>query len=126
MKLHEQKARVQATLAGSWWASNELSALRRTLVLDGLNASVAAPPRSAETVLRGVRLVLNARRASCLERSLVIQAWLVAGGHPREIIIGVRDPTCSDGAMAHAWIDGYDADCSADYHEIRRIMPRLD
>ncbi len=56
--------------------------------------------------------------ASCLERSLLRQAWLRGRGTVRDVVIGVRS---KDGFEAHAWLDG-DAD-GADYAEIHRISP---
>jgi hypothetical protein len=55
-------------------------------------------------------------RASCLERSLLRQAWLHGRGTDRDVVIGVRS---AEKFEAHAWIDG-DPD-GVDYAEIHRI-----
>ena len=69
-------------------------------------------------------LVLRARRATCLERSLVMQAWLTAHDVRRDIVVGVaRDEAGT--VSAHAWIDGvaYPEEY-AKYSVIHRIGPR--
>jgi hypothetical protein len=78
------------------------------------------PPHSE----RGVRAVLRRRRATCLERSLVLQQWLVARGDPRDLVIGVIGP--SDGFKAHAWLDGEDDrhPGTAPFRELTRIAAR--
>lgn len=60
--------------------------------------------------------VAGAVRASCLERSLVRQAWLRARGARHDVVIGVRG---GNNFEAHAWVDG-DPD-AVDYVEIHRI-----
>lgn len=54
--------------------------------------------------------------ATCLERSLLRQAWLKGRGTMRDVVIGVRSEHEFE---AHAWVDG-DPD-SVDYVEIHRI-----
>lgn len=99
------------------WATREVRRLHGSLARDGVRASVGRPPRrmsrnSGQVVLLAARLA----RASCLERSLVRQAWLRGRGTIRDVVIGVR----STGRFeAHAWVDG-DPD-SVDYTEIHRI-----
>lgn len=118
-------ARVIAALAGFRWAHAQYSALGRTLGPDGLNAEVAPPPTVARGSLRGAQAFLELRRATCLERSLIIQAWFAANGAALDVIIGVRRTHVQGGAQAHAWVDRYDADCSKDFAEIRRVSARL-
>jgi hypothetical protein len=59
-------------------------------------------------------------RASCLERSLLRQAWLDARGYPLDVVIGVKRGKTVE---AHAWVDG-DPN-AADWIEIHRIAPRV-
>jgi hypothetical protein len=68
-----------------------------------------------------VRAALRLERASCLERALVEQAWQVAHGCSRDIVIGV---TASSHFRAHAWLEG-DAPCHDDaLAELVRRAPR--
>ena len=67
-------------------------------------------------------MMLAARlgRATCLERSLLRQAWLRGRGTMRDVVIGVR----SEGQFeAHAWLEG-DPDGEG-YVEIHRISSGL-
>lgn len=114
-------ARGPAAFRGWRWATRELAELRRTLGPDGLTAVVAPPPTVARGSLRGTLVALSARKATCLERSLVIQAWIAANGLDLDVIVAVKRDPNAPGDLAHAWVDGYDADCSARYAEIRRV-----
>jgi len=81
--------------------------------------------------LRGARLSLRRDRATCLERSLVVQRWYASKGVALDVIIGVRRPEAAavagasgsgdDGATAHAWVEHWDRDYSATFSEIRRV-----
>jgi Transglutaminase-like superfamily len=61
-------------------------------------------------------LIARLGRASCLERSLLRQAWLRERGARRDVVIGVRR---ENEFMAHAWLDG-DRD-GFEYTEMLRI-----
>jgi Transglutaminase-like superfamily len=103
------------------WATRELMRVRGALPTEGVRVSVRRPPRrmsrnSGRVVMFAARLA----RASCLERSLVRQAWLRGRGTHRDVVIGVRS---ADEFEAHAWIDG-DPD-GVDYAEIHRIRSSL-
>jgi hypothetical protein len=93
-------------LRAAWWAVFALRRLRGEISELGLEAQVPPPPELAPEGLRGVEAALRRRRATCLERSLILQRWLLAHGDPHEILIGVNGG--ADRIEAHAWIDGYD------------------
>jgi len=95
--------------------------MRREIRADGLDVVVAAPPTVARGSMRGVRAGLRVERATCLERSLVVQRWWATNGVALDVIVGIRHPDRTDGDMAHAWVEHYDADCSEQYGEIRRV-----
>jgi hypothetical protein len=87
------------------------------LARDGIRVTVREPPRrvsrkSGQVVILAVRVT----RASCLERSLLRQAWLRGRGTMRDVVIGVRS---EDKFEAHAWLEG-DPD-STGFVEIHRI-----
>jgi len=101
------------------WAARELRRLRGALARDGVRVTVGRPPRrvsrkSGNVVMLAARMT----RASCLERSLLRQAWLRGRGTMRDVVIGVRS---DDEFGAHAWLDG-DPD-GVDFVEIHRIGP---
>jgi hypothetical protein len=99
------------------WAARELRRLRRALARNGLGVSVGRPPRRVSANSgRVVMLAARVTRATCLERSLMRQAWLRGRGTMRDVVIGVRS---EDDFEAHAWLDG-DPD-GVDYVEIHRI-----
>lgn len=100
------------------WATRELRRLRRgALARDGVRATVRRPPtRVSRNSGRVVMLTTRLAGATCLERSLLRQAWLRGRGTPRDVVIGVRS---ADTFEAHAWLDG-DPD-AVDYLEIHRV-----
>jgi hypothetical protein len=108
-----------AVLRAAWWAGRALRRARAELRGGGLRGvDLPAPPR-----LRGgdttVRAVLRARRASCLERALVLQRWLGARGDPRDVVIGTTGPADFE---AHAWLDG-EAGTGTRFVELARLPP---
>lgn len=107
---------VDATVTAVW-AAQQLRRLRRDLESDGVRAAVARPPR-ARSRRAGHALMATARlgRATCLERSLLRQAWLRERGMARDVVIGVRR---DESFAAHAWLEG-DGD-GAGYVEMHRI-----
>jgi hypothetical protein len=65
-----------------------------------------------------VSATLSVRRATCLERALIQQAWLSAHGVSRAVLIGVAS---GEGLIsAHAWLDGDD---SGGHLELTRVEP---
>lgn len=85
---------------------------------------VIPPPTTRRGSLRGARFALRRDRASCLERSLLIQRWYASHGIALDVIVGVRLPSASNDdrePTAHAWVEHWDADCSDRFAEIRRV-----
>ncbi|MDQ8046077.1 MAG: lasso peptide biosynthesis protein [Solirubrobacteraceae bacterium] len=117
----EARVRLLGLVIGWRWARSAVAAMRRQVRTDGLDVTVIAPTSVAPGTLRGARIALRLDRASCLERSLVIQRWWAANGVSLDVIVGVRHPRLTEGDLAHAWVDRYDADCSDRYPEIRRV-----
>jgi len=94
-----------ADLAAAVWALCALRAVRAQLAAGELRElRLPAPRRSTLGGRRGVKLVLLARRASCLEGALVRQRFGAACGDVRDVVIGVRNPAETFGA--HAWLEG--------------------
>jgi hypothetical protein len=108
-----------ATLRGAWWALRAVRRTRRQLRRAPVEQARPPAPRALPTACgRGVHAVLRRLEPSCLERALVLQAWLTATGERREIVIGVTAPGA--GFAAHAWLEGEPA---PGFHEIARVLP---
>jgi hypothetical protein len=61
-------------------------------------------------------------RANCLVRARILQAWYLAHGEARDVVIGVTAP--SKGFRAHAWLEG-DPPCHSEgFEELRRQPAR--
>lgn len=104
-------------LRSGLWAAREVRRLRAALARDGIEVPVSRPPRRVSRRSgRAVMFAARAARATCLERSLVRQAWLRGRGTMRDVVIGVRS---DDQFEAHAWLDG-DPD-AVNYVEIHRL-----
>ena len=111
------------TLRAAWWAHRALRHARRDLKRNGIKACVPRPPRLPRAAGRGVKAVLRRQSPTCLERSLVLQAWLAAHDEPCDVVVGVapRGATFD----AHAWLDIETAIAPVDrYQELLRIPPR--
>jgi hypothetical protein len=100
------------TRRAAWWAGVRLRALRRELPAHGLEAFVPPPPALPPHALRGVTGLAVVARASCLERSLLLQRWLAEHGRPYPMLVGVA-LTGEEGFRAHAWLEGFDPDPEA-------------
>ncbi|MEW6154463.1 MAG: lasso peptide biosynthesis B2 protein [Actinomycetota bacterium] len=87
-------------LRSAWWAAGALRGLRRPS--SALCALPPPPPDLDDDAQWGVRVMLRLGRATCLERSRILQAWEVAHGRLCDVVIGVSRP--SDGFKAHAWL----------------------
>jgi hypothetical protein len=66
--------------------------------------------------------MMRLARPSCLVRARVLQAWYLAHGRVRDIVIGVTAP--SAGFAAHAWLEG-DPPCHSEgFTELMRQPAR--
>ena len=111
-----------ATGQGAREALRALQSVRRQLPMHGLLARSPAVQPVTLPGVRGGRLALWLFRASCLERSLVMQALLAARGERHSMVVGVAPP--GDDFTAHAWLAGYDPVSSqADFSVIMRLPP---
>jgi hypothetical protein len=111
-----------ATVAGARHALRGLRAVRRDLPARGLETRAPSPPALSLPGVRGGRVALRLARATCLERSLVLQALLAARGERHVMVVGVAQPGAD--AKAHAWLADYDPVSShAGYSVITRVPP---
>lgn len=105
------------------WAWRVMRRLRRDLAEHGLDAvPPALPPSLPEAAWPGAASVLDRARATCLERAMVTQAWALAHGHRRDVVIGVTAP--GRGFRAHAWMEGDDVCHHAGFSELTRLSRR--
>ena len=113
--------RVLQILRALAWSCRAVGEVRAVLRRGGVSAPVPGPPAVPRQAVRGVRWGLVVRRATCLERSLVLQRWLAEHGDRRAVLIGVAK---ADGrTLAHAWLEGQERLNDREYVEMTRIAP---
>lgn len=112
-----------ADLRAATWTLRELADLRRRLDEEGADARIAAPPELPAGAVRAVKTALKARRASCLESSLVLQEWHLAHDRPLDLVIGVTAPGAD--FHAHAWLEEEDPRPGEEFTEILRRPARV-
>jgi hypothetical protein len=102
------------------WLDAGLRDVRGSLKTEGIDARSRLPdPPYATRWLTGlVSAWLAMQRATCLERSLIMQRWLMATGQPHDVLIGVRSPR--ETTIAHAWLDH---ESSLGHHVLVRLPP---
>jgi Transglutaminase-like superfamily len=106
------------------WTELSLRGLQRDLADRRIAATV--PPSYLVSPLATVaaRAWLRVRRASCLQRSLIVQRWLFAAGESHDVLVGVasRSPIVATGSpiLAHAWLDH---EAAPGYKVIARLNP---
>jgi len=111
-----------SVLLGALWAALAAVAVRRELRTKGMSARGPRPPRLGRRAGLGVTGALNRLSPTCLERALVLQAWLAAQGTLRDVVIGLP-PDGMRSQPAHAWVDGTDSRSAATYLELHRLPP---
>lgn len=110
-------------LRAAWWAARSIRSLRAQLRDRGLQAKLIPPPRLPDSAVRGVEATARCLHATCLERSLLLQEWLLAHGRRYTLIVGV--PRRGDEPfVAHAWLEGHDRDDVTGFAPLVRIDPR--
>ncbi|MBM9469137.1 nucleotidyltransferase family protein [Nakamurella leprariae] len=119
--------------AAAGWAVAALLSARRQLTTAGVtDVELPAPPQVRAADRSAVVATLDEQRATCLERSLVLQRFDADGGRPRELVVAVTDPgpdrtpgcAAADGdpvgaVHAHAWLEG-DTAPQAGFRELLR------
>jgi hypothetical protein len=109
---------------GALWAAFAARVVRRELRNNGMSARVPRPPRLGRWAGRGVTGVLSRLSPTCLERALVLQAWLASQGTMRDVVIGLP-PDGLKSQPAHAWVDGTESWSAAAYLELHRLPPSV-
>jgi hypothetical protein len=103
-----------------WWTLRAARQARRRLSrppFETEDIDWPRVPKVASAADRHVGAVLDERGYSCLVSAVVRQAWLLAQGIRRDLVIGVTD--LSEQFGAHAWLEG-DPPCHDGFHELLR------
>lgn len=107
-----------STIRAAWWTWMAWRATHGLLPVDGIRTVVPPPPGLPAGATRGVQSVLRRVRATCLERSLVLQAWLLGCGEPYDVIVGVA---ANEDVQAHAWLPFETGEETSRFKEMIRI-----
>ncbi|MGZ4413908.1 MAG: hypothetical protein ACXVRZ_05980 [Gaiellaceae bacterium] len=94
--------------------------LLRDIVLEGL--ALTPPLASLRDGERGMWLILGRLRPSCLERAIVLQAWLAARGRAHDVVRG-RHPQGGPGFQRTRRIDAEEPSQRDKSREIARFTP---
>lgn len=102
------------------WLDTGLLDVRTGLDREGIDARsrLPDPPYAASWLTSLIAARLTMQHATCLERSLIMQRWLLATGRPHDVLIGVKSPR--ETTIAHAWLDHED---SRGHHVLMRLPP---
>lgn len=111
-----------SVIIGAAWALVTVLKVRRGLRRSGLEVPTPRPIRMWPGTKRGVYAVLHRLKPTCLERSLVAQAWLAGQGLSYDLVVGVPRAGFTEGEPAHAWLEGI-SDVGDKYLEIYRRRP---
>ena len=115
-------AKSRDAARAAWWTLSAIRQARRRLRDRGLAGfALTPPPASLQAGERGMWLVLGRLRPSCLERALVLQAWLAAHGRTHDVVVGIRK--ADQDFSAHAWIDAEESWQRGEFREIARFTP---
>ena len=99
------------------WTEVSLRGLQRDLADRRIAATVPPPYLVSPLATVAARLWLRVRRATCLQRSLIMQRWLFAAGESHDVLVGVAS---SSPISAHAWLDH---EVAPGYKVIARLNP---
>ncbi|MGI8792290.1 MAG: lasso peptide biosynthesis protein [Acidimicrobiales bacterium] len=104
------------------WAFIQVRRARRVIGVGLPSPGALRPPWPATgNDPRPVRAVLRRTGATCLVRSLVLQAWEASHGVERDVIVGV---TGRADFHAHAWLDGDPSGSEITFTELVRVPVR--
>jgi hypothetical protein len=110
---------IAPNVASFRWTISQVRSIRRKVHSKGAAARVPFPTVTGPRGWWGVRAAIALLKPTCLERALVLQAWIGGYADPPDVVIGVRRRA---GAVeAHAWVDGADPWFDPSYHEIARF-----
>lgn len=100
------------------WATGQIRSIHRRLPSEGVRARVPLATGMGPRGWWGVRAAVKVMRPTCLERALVVQAWVGGYTDVPDVVIAVRNESSVE---AHAWIDGPDPYYDPSYAELTRL-----
>ncbi len=101
------------------WAVRELRRVHERLPIEGAATRIPLAAGMGPRGWWGIRVAFVATQPTCLERALLLQAWMGGYTEPPDVVIGVRNGT--DGVEAHAWIEDRDPWFDPSYTELTRL-----
>ena len=101
------------------WAVGQLHDVRRRLPIEGTATRIPLAAGRGPRGWWGIRVAFIATQPTCLERALLLQAWMGGYAEPPDVVIGVRNGP--DGVEAHAWVDERDPWFDPSYTELTRL-----
>jgi hypothetical protein len=113
---------IAADLRAAWWAMRSIHCARQTVFASSQSGRLPEVPSLPPSAKRGVSAALRLSRASCLDRARVFQAWYLAHGEERDLVVGVTAP--STGFTAHAWLEGEPPCHTEGFYELTRRPAR--
>jgi hypothetical protein len=97
----------------------QLHDVRRRLPIEGTATRIPLAAGMGPRGWWGIRVAFLATQPTCLERALLLQAWMGGYAEPPDVVIGIRNG--SDGVQAHAWVDERDPWFDPSYTELTRL-----
>lgn len=110
---------IAPNVASFGWALTQSRTIRHKVRTEGASARVPVPTVAGPRGWRGVQAAIVILRPTCLERALVLQAWIGGYAEAPDVVIGVRRQ--AGVVEAHAWVDGADPWFDPSYQEIARF-----
>lgn len=103
------------------WAVRQLRDVHRRLPIEGAATRIPLAAGMGPRGWWGIRIAFIATQPTCLERALLLQAWMGGYTDAPDVVIGVRK--ASGGVEAHAWIEDRDPLFDPSYTELTRLAP---
>ena len=101
------------------WAVGQLRDVRERLPIEGTATRIPLAARMGPRGWWGIRVAFIATQPTCLERALLLQAWMGGYAEPPDVVIGVRNG--SGGVEAHAWVEDRDPWFDSSFTELTRL-----
>lgn len=101
------------------WAVRELRDVHRRLPIEGAATRIPLAAGMGPRGWLGIQLAFVVTQPTCLERALLLQAWMGGYTDPPDVVIGIRNG--SKGVEAHAWVEDRDPWFDPSYTELTRL-----
>ena len=101
------------------WAFRQLRDVHERLPIEGAATRIPLAAGMGPRGWLGIQLAFVATQPTCLERALLLQAWMGGYTDPPDVVIGIRNG--SEGVEAHAWVEDRDPWFDPSYTELTRL-----